>query len=144
MAPRNAPDVEGFLRRASGIVGDVHLLTDLSDRTLYSTDFSERMLAVAEAVVRPGSTQEVAALARAATEAGVALVARGGGMSYTLGYAPARAGTVTLDMRRMNRIVHLDTQDMTVTVETGVTWAQLHEALLPTGYRVGFMGPQAA
>jgi D-lactate dehydrogenase (cytochrome) len=61
-------------------------------------------------------------------------------MSYTLTYVPSRPGTVVLDMTAMNRILEIDTADLRVTVEPGVTWKQLHAALLPTGFRVPFLG----
>ena len=53
----------------------------------------------------------------------------GGGMSYTHGYLPVRNHTVMLDMRRMNRVIELNMEDMYITVQPGVTWAQLREAL---------------
>lgn len=135
-----APDLASFLDAARRIVGDAHIRTDEAHRRLMSIDFSEVRLSIAEAVLQPGSTAEVAALARAAHASGVKLVARGGGMSYTLAYVPRDPGTVLLDMSRMNRILRLDVVDKLAVVEPGVTWKQLHDALGPTGARIGCMG----
>jgi FAD/FMN-containing dehydrogenase len=133
-------DLSGFLDAARQIVGAENVSVDEHHRRLMSTDFSEVALSVAEAVVRPASTAEISALMQAASARGVKLAPRGGGMSYTLGYVPRDRGTVLIDMRGMNRILAIDLDDMLVTVEPGVTWAQLHAALQPTGCRIGFMG----
>jgi D-lactate dehydrogenase (cytochrome) len=129
-----------FLAEAARIVGDDGVLLGERERRFYSTDFSEIELEVAAAVVRPRSREHVLELARAAHRQRIPLVARGGGMSYTLTYVPSRPGTVLLDMSTMNRILEIDLDDLRVTVEPGVTWKQLHAALLPTGYRVPFLG----
>jgi FAD/FMN-containing dehydrogenase len=68
------------------------------------------------------------------------MVPRGGGMSYTLGAVPARPASVTIDMRRMNRVVALDIANRHVTVETGISWEQLYAVLKPTGLMPRFFG----
>jgi hypothetical protein len=129
-----------FLSEAARICGADDVVLDETVRRLYSTDFSEIELAVAAAVVRPASRDEVVELVRAAHRHRVPLVARGGGMSYTLTYVPSRPGIVLLDMAGMNRILEISTDDLRVTVEPGVTWKQLHAALQPTGFRIPFLG----
>lgn len=116
------------LRRA---VGAEHVFADQDRRILHSVDFSEIRLATAAVVVRPASTEETVTVVQ---------LARAAGMSYTLGYVPQREPTVLLSMERMNRIERIDTEDLYVTVEAGVTWAQLTEALARTDYHVPFMG----
>lgn len=64
-------------------------------------------------------------------------------MSYTGGYVPAGDRTVSLDMSRMNRIVRISRDDMTVTVEAGVTWKDMNEALAAQGLRTPFWGPMS-
>ncbi len=77
----------------------------------------------------------------AACAAGVSVVPRGGGASYTDGYLPSEPDSILLDTLRLDRIVELNQQDMYVTVEAGVTWAKLNEALVPLGLRTPFYGP---
>ncbi len=134
------PQLARFLDAAAGIVGSQNVLLSQQDRKLFSTDFSEIELAVAAAVVRPGSIDQVVAIAQAAKEFGVVLCPRGGGMSYSLTYVPSRPDAVIIDMTAMNRILDIDIQDLRITVEAGVTWKQIHEALRPTGYRIPFLG----
>lgn len=132
-------DAGSFLARTRGIVGAENLLTDEASRKLYSVDFSEIPLSTAIAIIRPRTTQEVSQIVRAAGETGIALTARGGGMSYTLGYAPRDENTAILDMKRMNSI-RINAEDRLVEIEPGATWAEVHAALLPTGLRIGCMG----
>ncbi len=76
----------------------------------------------------------------ATAKAGYALIARGGGMSYTAGYAPVREDTIVLDVAGLNRIVEINEDDMYITVEAGVTWNQIYDALRPKGLRLPFFG----
>lgn len=92
------------------------------------------------AVVRPRDARGVAAAVSAATALGYAVVPRGGGLSYTGGYAPPSAKAITLDMRGLNRILDIAEEDMTITVQAGVTWKQINDALKPRGLRLPFIG----
>jgi FAD/FMN-containing dehydrogenase len=64
-------------------------------------------------------------------------------MSYTASYLPMTETTVSLDMSRMNRVLKISPEDMTVTVEAGCTWLALNEALKPHGLRTPFWGPMS-
>jgi FAD/FMN-containing dehydrogenase len=70
----------------------------------------------------------------------IAMVPRGGGMSYTGGYVPARARSVIIDTSVMNRIIEISAENMLISVEAGVTWKAIHEALKPLGLRLPFFG----
>lgn len=121
------------------VVGGDNLLLDIEQRKLYSSDvYSEGNLCAA--VVRPTSAEQVAAAARLITEHGYSLAPRGGGMSYTGGYIPINDTTVMVDTGAMNQILEINETDMYVTVQAGVTWAQLYEALKPKGLRLPFFG----
>ncbi|MBM3773528.1 MAG: FAD-binding oxidoreductase, partial [Acidimicrobiia bacterium] len=120
-------------------LGNDRVLTDEASRTLYSTDVF-RALQRPVAVIQPGTKAELALAVGVATRAGLSVVPRGGGMSYTDGYLPDRAESVVVDTRRLDRIVEINTQDMFVTAEAGVTWRQLNEALAPRGVRTPFWG----
>lgn len=91
--------------------------------------------------VRPASVEALQAVVRAATEAGCAVVPRGGGFSYTGGYLADRPGAVLLDLTGLDRVVEIAAQDGYVVVEAGCTWATLHDALKPLGLRTPFFGP---
>jgi FAD/FMN-containing dehydrogenase len=126
--------------RLAAIVGEAHVTTDPAACAAMSEDIYSQG-ALASAVVAPGNTDELARAVAAITAAGCAVAPRGGGMSYTSGFVQERAGTVVLDLRRMNRILDVNPTDMTVTVEAGATWADLRAALRPHGLRTPFWGP---
>ena len=120
-------------------VGVENVLTDEQSRVLYAQDVYTKSIP-AMAVVRPASTAELAAVVRTVANAGHAVIARGGGMSYTSGYVPKEAGSVIVDMQRMDGIVEINTEDMYVTAQAGCTWKALAEALAGTGYRTPYWG----
>ncbi|MGI9289998.1 MAG: FAD-binding oxidoreductase [Gammaproteobacteria bacterium] len=116
------------------------MLTDDDSLLFYSTDVYRRADELAAAVVRPGSVEELQAVVRHCAAVGNAVVTRGGGASYTDGYLPVQKSTVCIDTCRLNRIdIHED--DMYVTAEAGVTWAELNTALKAKGLRTPFWGP---
>lgn len=94
----------------------------------------------AAAVVRPTRTEDLQALVKTCLASGTPLVSRGGGMSYTAGYLADRENSIVLDMSSMDRILDINTTDAYVTVEAGVTWSALHQALTPLGLRTPFWG----
>ena len=110
-------------------------------RALYSQDIWCAAPHMTAAVVVPESTAQLSQLVRVVTSHGFSIAGRGGGMSYTGGYLPQDAHTVTVDFSRMNRILALRNLDMTVTVEAGCTWMSLYQALKAHGLRTPFWGP---
>jgi len=91
-------------------------------------------------VIRPGTVEALAECVRIARAAGMALLPRGGGMSYTQGFLGDGRPALTLDMSRLDRVVEVDAGDGYVTVECGATWKQLDDALAPLGVRTPFWG----
>lgn len=117
------------------------VLDDDATRRFYSNDIFWQPGVEPLAVVCPETPAELAAAVRAATLADIAVVPRGGGMSYTKGYLPARAESIVVDVRKMNRVIEVNTEDLYVTVQAGCTWAALNEALAGTGLRTPYWGP---
>jgi alkyldihydroxyacetonephosphate synthase len=93
-------------------------------------------LPVPAAVVFPARTEEVATVLAWACEARVALIPRGGG-SGVCGGAAAEAGSVVLDLSRMNHVTGVDPESRVVQAEAGVRGEQLEDALAPHGLTVG-------
>jgi D-lactate dehydrogenase (cytochrome) len=117
------------------------LLADDASRTYYANDIFWQPGIAPLAIALPETAEEAAAIVAMAAAESIAIVPRGGGMSYTKGYLPAKPASIVIDARRMNRIVALQPDDGYVTVEAGCTWAQLNEALEATGMRTGYWGP---
>lgn len=92
-------------------------------------------------VVAPGDAGEVAGVVRAAAEARLPVAARGGGMSYTGGFALEHPDAVLLDLRRLDRVVDVNITDGFVIVEAGATWETLDEKLRQSNVRSALRGP---
>ena len=120
------------------IVGGAHVLTGHDDRRYYGSDIF-RGGELPDAVVFPGSVDELQAIVAAAYHARVPVTVRGGGASYTDGYTHSRPGGVTIATDRLTAI-DIDAANNIVTVGAGVTWAALREALLAHGLRTPFWG----
>jgi len=121
-------------------IGRDHVLTDPAEREFHAMDvYNARELPLA--VVRPGSTADLQAVVRIAAAAGIAVVTRGGGASYTDGYLPTTPNSLLIDSCRLNRIVEINERDMYITVEPGVTWHDMWQALKAKGLRTSFWGP---
>src|SRR5437660_3295739 len=75
-------------------------------------------------VVQPTSLEQVSRVLALAWDAELAVVPRGGGNALELGRPPSRLDLV-LDLRRLDRIIEYNSDDLTVTVEAGTTAAAL-------------------
>ncbi|KQM22211.1 FAD-binding oxidoreductase [Novosphingobium sp. Leaf2] len=137
------PGTDDLHAKLTAIVGAENIRTDDASRRLHSEDIWTPVGPVVALIVAPATVQELAAAVATARAAGYAIAPRGAGMSYTGGYVPVADRTVSLDMSRMNRVVRINREDMTVTVEAGVTWKDLNEALAPHGLRTPFWGPMS-
>ena len=78
------------------------------------------------------STDEVAAVVRLASEHAVPVIPYGAGSSLE-GHLLAVQGGVSIDLSRMKRVLRVNAEDLTVTVEAGVTRMQLNEEIRHTG-----------
>jgi FAD/FMN-containing dehydrogenase len=131
--------MQSLLENLCVVLGNENVITDALECEYFAQDVYSKSSSVA-AVVAPADKNELAATVRLATESGIAVIARGGGMSYTGGYVPAEENAILVDTSRMNRIVEINPEDMYVTVEAGITWAALYEALKDTGLRTPYWG----
>ncbi len=122
------------------ILGKAHVVTDAAELQFYSQDVYRSGLKPA-AIIRPSSTAELSAALRAIAPAGLPIVPRGGGMSYTDGYLPSQSNTIMVDMLRMTSIEKINIEDAYVTVECGSNWKDLYDALAPHGVRTPYYGP---
>ncbi|HEX4841975.1 MAG TPA: FAD-binding protein, partial [bacterium] len=96
-----------LIARLQEIVGPAHVLFRPEDVVVYEQDVFLVAHSLPDLVVLPGSTQEVAAVVRAAREAEVPIVARGAGTGLNGGSIPIRGGVMVV-LTRMNRILDLD------------------------------------
>jgi alkyldihydroxyacetonephosphate synthase len=93
-----------------------------------------------DAVVAPGSAEEVRAALEACSEARVAVVPFGGGTSVVGGVEPVSDGfeaAVALDLRRLHRVVDVDRASLTATLEAGLLGPEAELRLGEQGVTIG-------
>lgn len=138
-------DLQGqaLLPALLSVVGPGHATDDPQELEIFSQDIFSRAPCLAEVVVAPGNLDELARAVAVATERGRAVFPRGGGASYTGGYLVSVPKAVVVDLQRMNTILEINTEDMYVRVQPGVTWIDLDDALRPHNMRTPFWGVQS-
>jgi FAD/FMN-containing dehydrogenase len=124
------------------VVGPGHVLTDADVRVGYEQDWTGAFGGPARAVVRPGSTAEVAAVVDACRAASVPIIPQGGntglvGGGVPEGPGPPGRGEIVLSTRRLQTIDPVDAAAGQITVGAGVTLLALQERLAPLGFEVG-------
>ncbi len=134
------PSSAQLVDRLVQALGPDYVRTDSAALALMGADIFA-MGAAPDVAAAPASTEEAARVVAIAAALGAPVYPRGGGMSYTGGYLADRPGGVVLDLRRLNRIVAISPADRYVTVEAGLSWAELLAALKPHGLRTPFWGP---
>ena len=115
-APPLSPELIAKFR---AIVGDKYAVTDAADIAPYVTEERDLFHGHSPLVLRPGSTAEVSAICKLATEHRIALVPQGGNTGLVGGQTPHN-GEVVVSMRRMDKIREIDTASNTMTCEAGV------------------------
>ncbi|MDH5857525.1 FAD-binding protein [Lampropedia aestuarii] len=106
--------------------------TALAVREQHGRDEGSIQAPPPDAVVFAESAKDVADAVRLANEHNTPVIAYGAGSSLE-GHLLAVQGGISIDVSRMNKIIAIDADDLTVTVEPGITRKQLNEALKHQG-----------
>ena len=101
------------------------------ERFCHSYDATGRSF-IPDAVVFPSNNNQVSQLLKLASERGFPVIARGNGSGMTGGSLPLEGGVV-LAMGRMNRILDIDEENFTATVEPGVVTGDFHKIVEKKG-----------
>ncbi|MFZ6644567.1 FAD-binding oxidoreductase [Undibacterium sp. TJN25] len=121
--------MDAFLNACRETIGADYVLTQDADVLGFVVDWRQRFQGKALAVLKPGSTEEVAALVRLCMQFNVAIVPQGGNTGLVLGSVPDSSGkAVVLSLKRLNRIRHVDPVNNTMTVEAGCILADVQAA----------------
>jgi D-lactate dehydrogenase (cytochrome) len=124
--PPPAPLSPDLIARFRAIVGDKYGVTDAAEITPYVTEERNLYTGRSPLVLRPGSTAEVSAICKLASETRTALVPQGGNTGLVGGQTPHH-GEVVLSLRRMDKIRDVDTQSNTMTAEAGAVLQTLQQ-----------------
>ncbi len=121
-------------------IPDLFVLHDEESLDRCASDATEDLRFLPEVVLQPTAPEAVAAVLRHCTARRIPVTPRGAGTGLSGGALPVRGGA-SLDMRRMDRILHIDEDNFQVTVEPGCITYTLQEAV---GERGLFYPPDPA
>ena len=127
---------EDLLAALRDIVGERHCLTEPGMRAGHETDWTRRFSGRALAVVRPETTDDVAAVLRACSAAGVGVVPQGGNTGLVGGSVP-RGGEVVLSLLRLAGVDDVDPDAGELTARAGATLSSVHSAAESAGWAFG-------
>ena len=126
--------MESLIVALQGVVGEAYVLTRDEDTAPYNADWRGRYQGASLCVVRPGSTEEVAAVVRLCSEAGVAIVPQGGNTGLCGGATPTgQRPEVVVSLGRLKAIRAIDPDNNTLTVEAGCTLHDVQQAAESAG-----------
>jgi glycolate oxidase len=129
---RVTPKVVEELKRIVGeryvVFGDPEKLEPYSHDEVAEKEYAH----MPEAVVRPISAEEIAAIMKLANREKIPVTPRGAGSGLSGGAVPIHGGIVLL-MDRMNRILEIDRENMMITVEPGVVTNEINQVLKESG-----------
>lgn len=115
------------------VVGKENASTEPVDLVCYSVDcYAIKKGVMPDIVLRPGNAEEVSGILKIANKFLIPVVPRASGSSLTGACVPTRKGIV-MDVTRMNRILNVSREDLMVTTECGVVFADLNAHLKKFG-----------
>ncbi len=127
----NQGELLAALRAAVGVD---QVLTE-GDLSAWELDWRRRWRGKALAVVRPGSTAEVATVVRACAAARTPIVPQGGNTGLVGGGVPDKSGAqILLSLTRMNRVREIDHANLTLTAEAGCVLQALQQSADDAGF----------
>jgi glycolate oxidase len=128
-------DKEKIYTRLIGIAGKESIKKDDLNKLLYSHDvaslpemFNLGFKMKPDFIVKPLSAEQISKIIKLAIKQEIPIIPRGGA-SWGLGGAVPIDGGIVLDMNGMDKILEIDSKNLIVKVETGVTWKELYDEL---------------
>ena len=121
-----------FLKELTTIIGPEHTLTDRESLACYKYDSTPELESAPMAVVLPADREQVSRVMALCNNAGVTVTPRGSGTNLS-GGSISFSGGVVLQTSRLNRILEIDEENLTATVETGVITSALHKEVEARG-----------
>ena len=123
---------ESLVAELKKIVGEENVLTSKEALKAYSYDSTTSWIHEPDVVVFPTNTKEVAAIVTMANAEKIPVTPRGGGTNLNGGSIPIKGGIV-LCTTKMNKILKVDKENLSVTVEPGVVLMDLTMRLAKEG-----------
>ena len=114
------------------ITGSPHAKTTVAQKLAYSYDATANFQAMPDLILSPGSTEEIQEIVKVCLEYRVPIISRGSGTNLAAGTVPTSGGVVLL-FNRMNQILELDEENLTLTVQPGVITQEINTLVEPRG-----------
>lgn len=114
------------------IVGDQNYDDSPVERVVYSFDATPNFQALPDAIIAPRNTEEIQAIVKICNEHRIPIVPRGSGTNLCAGTCPTEGGIVLL-FKHMNKILELDEENLTITVQSGLITLDMIKAVEAKG-----------
>lgn len=124
---------EAVKQRLIDAVGRENVLDSNESKLVYSYDATPGFQSMPDAIVQPGTTEDVVGIVKICNATKTPIVARGSGTNLSAGTCPLRGGVV-LSFQRMNNILELDKENLTLTVQPGVITQSISEFVERQGF----------
>ena len=132
--PKLYPPTADTIGRLTAIVGERYAIREEADMAPYLTEWRDRYRGKAALVLKPGSTDEVAAILKCANDARVGIVPQGGNTGLVGAQIPDESGSqVVLSLERLTHVRGVDLASNTMTVEAGLTLATTQQVAESAG-----------
>src|SRR5690625_947484 len=108
-----------IIHQLQSIVDVDNIKTDKASLLAYSYDSTAQYQSLPDAVISPRNTEEIRQIVKLCNEHKIPIVSRGSGTNLCAGTTPIHGGIVIL-FNHMNKIIEVDEQNLTMTVQPGV------------------------
>lgn len=124
------------------VVGPDFVSDDIVIRECYSRDphpsitvrkMNKDPITVPDLIILPSSTEEVQAVLRIANRYGVNVIPMGSGDNLTGTCIPRRGRTLTMDLKRMSKILEIDEENKIIRMQPWVSYARIQAACMKLG-----------
>ncbi len=114
------------------IIGTDNVLTEKEDLLTYAYDGTQMLRQLPEAILIPHTTEDISQIMRFCHQELIPVVPRGSGTGLSGGSIPVE-GCIVLLLNQLDKIIEIDSENMTAWVETGVITSSIHEAVEKIG-----------
>ena len=134
---------EKTLNSLRELLGKKNFITSMKERRFYSQDlFYEGILPIA--IMSPNSIPVLEKALIICERENIEIFPRGGGLSYTRGYIKNienKRPFIVFDLRKIDKIIEINEDNLTATVESGCTWEKLYKETKKINLRPRMFGP---
>ena len=123
---------EHILEKLIAITGNAYAKTSIAQKLAYSYDATANFQALPDLILSPSSTEEIQAIVKVCSEYRIPIISRGSGTNLAAGTVPTSGGVVLL-FNRMNQIIEVDEENLTITVQPGVITREVNALVEPKG-----------